>query len=199
MSSLNNIHGRLLSSALALTLIFSSLLSQQASAANPQITIKTNHGNILIEVYPEKAPKTVANFLSYVKDGFYNKTIFHRVIDNFMIQGGGFTASMVEKPTKAPIINEADNGLLNETGTLAMARTNDPHSATSQFFINLRDNHFLDYQLPQPDAMGYCVFGRVLTGMDVVREIAVTPTTYIDGYQNVPKAPIIIEEININQ
>ena len=199
MSSLNNIYGRLLSSALALTLILSSLLSQQVLAANPQITIKTNHGNILIEVYPDKAPKTVANFLSYAKDGFYNKTIFHRVIDNFMIQGGGFTASMVEKLTKAPIINEADNGLLNETGTLAMARTNDPNSATSQFFINLRDNHFLDYQLPQPDAMGYCVFGRVLTGMDVVREIAVTPTTYINGYQNVPKAPIIIEEININQ
>jgi len=199
MSSLKNIYGRFLSSALALTLICSPLLSHQALAANPQITIKTNHGNILIEVYPDKAPKTVANFLSYVKDGFYHKTIFHRVIDNFMIQGGGFTTNMVEKPTKAPIINEADNGLLNVTGTLAMARTNDPNSATSQFFINLHDNHFLDYQLPQPDAMGYCVFGRVLTGMDVVREIAVTPTTYIDGYQNVPKVPIVIEEININQ
>lgn len=173
-----------------------SLLSFQAFAANPQLVFKTNRGEFLVELYPDKAPKTVENFLAYVDSGFYKNTIFHRVMNGFMIQGGGFTQDMQEKVTRAPIVNESNNGLLNEPGTLAMARTNDPHSATSQFFINLQDNMFLNYQLPQADAIGYCVFGRVLTGMDVVREIAVVPTGNKGMHSNVPTSPIIIEAVN---
>lgn len=185
---------RILKQLTAMMLI--SILSFQAFAANPQLLFKTNHGEFLVELYPDKAPKTVENFLAYVESGFYKDTIFHRVINGFMIQGGGFTQDMQEKVTRNPIINESNNGLLNEPGTLAMARTNDPHSATSQFFINLQDNVFLNYQLPQADAIGYCVFGRVLTGMDVVREIAVVPTGNQGMHSNVPTSPIIIEKVS---
>lgn len=179
-------------------LCIAALTSQSALAANPMVVVETNRGNFVVELYPEKAPKTVANFLQYVNSGFYKDTIFHRVINRFMIQGGGFTANMAEKETRAPIINEADNGLLNEVGTLAMARTSDPNSATAQFFINLENNQFLNYQSPAPDLIGYCVFGRVLKGMDVVREIAATPTGYTGPYSDVPKSPIVIQQIKLS-
>ena len=175
-----------------------SLFSQNALAANPIVTVETNRGDFIVELYPEKAPKTVANFLEYVKAGFYKDTIFHRVINRFMIQGGGFTVNMEEKDTRAPIVNEAGNGLLNEVGTLAMARTQDPNSATAQFFINLENNQFLNYQSPDPELIGYCVFGRVLKGMEVVREIASTPTGFKGPYSDVPKSPIVINQIKLN-
>lgn len=172
--------------------------SQSVFAANPQLVFETNRGSFIVELYPEKAPKTVANFMQYVNSSFYNNTIFHRVINRFMIQGGGFTANMVEKETKAPITNEASNGLLNEIGTLAMARTSDPNSATAQFFINLENNQFLNYQSPSPELIGYCVFGRVLKGMDVVRDIAASPTGYSGPYSDVPKSAIVIHQIKLN-
>lgn len=175
----------------------SALISNNAFAANPQVSFETNRGDFIVELYPEKAPKTVANFLQYVNSGFYKETIFHRVISRFMIQGGGFTADMSEKQTRAPIINEAGNGLLNEIGTLAMARTGDPDSATAQFFINLENNQFLNYQSPSPELIGYCVFGRVLKGMDVVREIASTPTGNAGSYSDVPKSPIKIIQVKL--
>ncbi len=175
----------------------SALISNNAFAANPQVSFETNRGDFIVELYPEKAPKTVANFLQYVNSGFYKETIFHRVISRFMIQGGGFTADMSEKQTRAPIINEAGNGLLNEIGTLAMARTGDPDSATAQFFINLENNQFLNYQSPSPELIGYCVFGRVLKGMDVVREIASTPTGNAGPYSDVPKSPIKIIQVKL--
>lgn len=175
----------------------SALISNTALAANPQVSFETNRGDFIVELYPEKAPRTVANFLQYVNSGFYKETIFHRVISRFMIQGGGFTADMSEKQTRAPIINEAGNGLLNEIGTLAMARTGDPDSATAQFFINLENNQFLNYQSPSPELIGYCVFGRVLKGMDVVREIASTPTGNAGPYSDVPKSPIKIIQVRL--
>jgi peptidyl-prolyl cis-trans isomerase A (cyclophilin A) len=174
-----------------------ALSSSYTLAANPQLLFQTNRGEFLVELYPEKAPKTVANILSYVNAGFYENTIFHRVISNFMIQGGGFTIDMIEKETNAPIVNESNNGLVNDIGTLAMARTNDPNSATSQFFINLKHNQFLDYQLPNARMIGYCVFGKVLTGMDVVREIGITPTTTKSGMGDVPTSPIIINKVKV--
>jgi len=183
---------------LQLTLICVLLLeSSLAFAANPKVLIETNRGEFLIELYPDKAPKTVANFLKYVDSGFYKNTIFHRVIRRFMIQGGGFTQDMIEKQTLAPVENEAGNGLLNEIGTLAMARTNDPNSATSQFFINLENNQFLNHRSPDPEGIGYCVFGRVLTGMDVVREIGISPTGFVGGYSDVPQAPIIVQNVKV--
>ena len=178
--------------------LFSIGAQNTALAANPQVTFETNRGNFVVELYPEKAPKTVANFLAYVNSGFYKDTIFHRVINRFMIQGGGFTADMAEKETRAPVVNEAGNGLLNEPGTLAMARTQDPDSATAQFFINLENNQFLNYQSPEPDLIGYCVFGRVLKGMDVVREIASTPTGFKGPYSDVPKSAIVIQNVKVN-
>lgn len=178
--------------------LFFAASSNVALAANPQVTFETNRGDFVVELYPQKAPKTVANFLAYVNSGFYKDTIFHRVINRFMIQGGGFTVDMTEKETKAPIVNEAGNGLLNEPGTLAMARTQDPDSATAQFFINLENNQFLNYQSPDPELIGYCVFGRVLKGMDVVREIAATPTGFKGPYSDVPKSAILIKDIKVN-
>ena len=175
-----------------------ALLSGSALAANPQVTFETNRGNFVVELYPEKAPKTVANFLKYVNSGFYKETIFHRVINHFMIQGGGFNADMSEKQTLAPISNEAANGLQNEIGTIAMARTNDPDSATAQFFINLENNVPLNYQGPDPELIGYCVFGRVLKGMDVVREIGITPTINVGPYYDVPKSAILIHQVKLN-
>ncbi len=175
-----------------------TLLSSPAFAANPQLVFETNHGNFIVELYPDKAPKTVANFMQYVNSGFYKDTIFHRVINRFMIQGGGFTANMSEKQTLAPVINEAGNGLLNEIGTLAMARTSDPDSATAQFFINVENNQFLNYRSPDPDLIGYCVFGRVLKGLDVVREIAASPTGNVGPYYDVPKSTILIHQVKLN-
>ncbi|HTJ97248.1 MAG TPA: peptidylprolyl isomerase [Rhodocyclaceae bacterium] len=170
-----------------------------ASAANPQLEIKTNQGTITVELFADKAPKTTANFLKYAKDGFYNGTIFHRVINRFMIQGGGFTPDMNEKTTRSPIENEAPDGsvvgLRNVTGTLAMARTGNPHSATAQFFINNKDNPGLDY--PNPDGWGYAVFGKVTKGMDVVFKISAVQTTNKSGFENVPVTPIIIESVTI--
>jgi cyclophilin family peptidyl-prolyl cis-trans isomerase len=170
--------------------------SLPALAAKPVVEMQTSQGTILIELYPEQAPKTVENFLEYVKSGFYNGTIFHRVIDGFMIQGGGFTSYMQEKPTRPPITNEAKNGLKNAPGTLAMARTRDPHSASAQFFINLVSNPALDY--PSRDGWGYAVFGKVTQGMDVVNKIAQVETTSAGAYQNVPVQPVVIQSVRIS-
>ncbi len=166
--------------------------------ANPVVVLKTNRGAIEIELYPDKAPKTVENFLAYVNDGFYDGTIFHRVIDNFMIQGGGYTQDLKRKPTRAPIPNEANNGLKNERGTIAMARTSDPHSATSQFFINVKDNPFLDFKSETPQGWGYAVFGRVVEGMDVVEAIEHAKTEDRGGaFANLPSDPVIIESVSV--
>lgn len=159
---------------------------------NPVVLLETTSGDILVELYPDKAPETVANFLKYVDNGFYNNTIFHRVIPGFMIQGGGLTARMQQKDTSAPIKNEADNGLKNDRGTIAMARTMDPHSATAQFFINLVDNDFLNFQAPSGNGWGYCVFGKVTEGMDVVDKIAKVKTTTVGMYQDVPSDLVVI-------
>lgn len=161
-------------------------------ADNPTILLETTSGDILIELFADKAPQTVANFLQYVDDGFYSNTIFHRVIPGFMIQGGGLGARMDEKPTKEPVPNEADNGLKNVRGTIAMARTRDPHSASAQFFINLVDNDFLDFTAPTPDGWGYCVFGQVTDGMDVVDKIAKVKTTTVGIHENVPTDMVLI-------
>jgi peptidyl-prolyl cis-trans isomerase A (cyclophilin A) len=177
---------------------FSLALSTPLLAANPLVTIETNRGDFVVELYPEKAPKTVANFMQYVDSGYYKETIFHRVINRFMIQGGGFNADMTEKPSLAPIVNEAANGLKNEPGTLAMARTSDPDSATSQFFINLENNVPLNYQGNDPELIGYCVFGRVLKGMDVVRDIGASPTMNVGPYYDVPKSTVRILAIKRN-
>ena len=156
------------------------------------VTLKTNYGDIKLELFADAAPKTVANFLEYVKSGFYKDTLFHRVIDNFMIQGGGFDKSFKQKATRAPIENEADNRLSNEIGTIAMARTMDPHSATAQFFINVANNDFLDFRSPSPQFYGYCVFGKVVEGMDVVNRIKEVKTGNRNGHQDVPKDDVVI-------
>lgn len=161
------------------------------------ITLHTNYGDIIIELDFDKAPKTAANFKQYVEDGFYNGTIFHRVIDGFMIQGGGFTEDFEQKETRATIENEADNGLQNLTGTLAMARTNDPHSATAQFFINVKDNSFLNHSGKNSSGWGYCVFGKVTGGMDVVNKIKGVKTGSKGFHQDVPKEAVIIQSATI--
>ena len=167
-----------------------------ALAADPQVDIKTNLGTIRLELYPAKAPKTVENFLQYVKDGHYNGTVFHRVIDGFMIQGGGFDKSYSQKPTRKPVENEAKNGLKNDVGTVAMARTSDPHSASAQFFVNVKNNDFLNY--PGQDGWGYAVFGKVVNGMDVVTKIAKTPTGSGGPFRSdVPKQPVLIESMTV--
>ena len=163
-------------------------------AENPNVLLDTTEGEILIELYPDKAPETVANFLKYVDEGFYKNTIFHRVIKGFMIQGGGLTLKMEEKPTNAPVKNEADNGLKNDRGTIAMARTMDPHSATAQFFINLVDNGFLNHTAPTMQGWGYCVFGKVVDGMDVVDKIGKTKTGARPPYDDVPLDSVLINE-----
>ena len=159
------------------------------------IKLTTNHGEITIELDPKNAPKTCANFEQYVRDGHYDGTLFHRVIGGFMIQGGGMDADMIPKPTRAPVPNEAANGLKNRPGTLAMARTSAPHSATSQFFINVADNSFLDH--PGQDGWGYCVFGRVSDGMDVVNRIKAVPTSVRHGHRDVPATDVVIEKAEI--
>jgi peptidyl-prolyl cis-trans isomerase B (cyclophilin B) len=160
------------------------------------ITLKTNMGDIVIELDHEKAPKTCENFEQYVRDGHYDGTIFHRVISNFMIQGGGFLPDMMQKATREPIENEAKNGLANTAGSIAMARTAAPHSATAQFFINVKDNGFLDY--PGQDGWGYCVFGKVTSGMDVVEKIRSVDTTNRAGHSDVPVEPVVIEKAEID-
>lgn len=170
------------------------LLAAPAFAA-PTVEMTTSLGKIVVELNAEKAPKSVANFLQYARDGFYNGTIFHRVIPGFMIQGGGFDAKMHQKTTRAPIENEAANGLSNARGTIAMARTGFPHSATAQFFINHNDNRALDY--PAHDGWGYAVFGKVKAGMDVVDRIAQVATTDFGPHQNVPQTPVIIQSVKI--
>jgi len=167
----------------------------QAATAHPQVLFKTSEGDIRVELYPEKAPKTVDNFLQYVKSGQYNGTIFHRVIRGFMVQGGGYTQSFVEKPTRAPVALESKSGLKNVAGTIAMARTSDPNSATDQFFINTVDNAGLDY--PNPDGNGYAVFGKVTQGMDVVKKIEAAPTTTRGPMSDVPQKEIVIESATV--
>jgi len=161
------------------------------------ILLKTNFGDIKIELNHEKAPKTAENFENYVKEGHYDGVIFHRVIDNFMIQGGGFEPGMTQKSTNAPIENEADNGLENKAGTIAMARTMDPHSASAQFFINVADNAFLNHTGKNAEGWGYCVFGEVVEGMDVVNRIKAVRTTMAMGHQDVPAEDVIIEKAEI--
>jgi cyclophilin family peptidyl-prolyl cis-trans isomerase len=178
--------------------LFIFLYALQANIhAAPSVVFETSQGNFTVELYPEKAPKTVANFLQYVKDGFYENTIFHRVMNNFMIQGGGFERDLTEKNTRAPITNESNNGLLNEPGTIAMARTMDPNSATAQFFVNLIDNQFLNYTGPDPEQVGYCVFGKVTSGFEVVQKIGLVPTNFVGRFENVPTKAITIRSVKL--
>ncbi|MEK7230398.1 MAG: peptidylprolyl isomerase [Pseudomonadota bacterium] len=172
------------------------LLCAHALAADPRVELKTNMGTITLELFADKAPKTVENFLQYVRDGHYKGTIFHRVIPGFMIQGGGFSVDFVQKNSRAPIQNEAASGLRNEAGTLAMARTSDPHSATAQFFINVSDNPSLNFA---PGNAGYAVFGKVVKGMEVVKKIEAVATGPgpVGGHQNVPRKPVVIEDARI--
>jgi cyclophilin family peptidyl-prolyl cis-trans isomerase len=179
--------------ALAALLAFAPVVQ----AADPRVELKTTRGAIVLELYPDKVPKTVANFLQYVQDGHYDGTVFHRVIDGFMIQGGGFDRNMTQKPTRAPVPNEAANGLKNANGTVAMARTSDPNSATAQFFINVKDNDFLNYREPTLQGYGYTVFGKVVSGMNVVSEIAKAATGNTGPHQNVPREAIIIESARV--
>ena len=161
------------------------------------VKLHTNFGVITLELDAEKAPETVANFRRYVADGHFDNTIFHRVIDGFMIQGGGYEPGMKQKPTRAPVRNEADNGLKNEAYTIAMARPSNPHSATSQFFINVADNDFLDHTAPTPQGWGYCVFGRVVEGRDVVDRIKKVRTGSRAGHQDVPQEDVVIERAEL--
>ncbi len=161
------------------------------------VKLTTNFGEITLELDADKAPVTVANFLEYVNSGFYNNTVFHRVIDGFMIQGGGFEPGMNQKPTNEPIKNEADNGLPNKTYTIAMARTPNPHSATAQFFINVADNDFLNFSAPTSNGWGYCVFGKVVSGMDVVDAIRKVRTGNKAGHQDVPVEDVVIERAEV--
>jgi len=184
------------------TLVLLLLAIPCAWAQNPRVEFKTSMGSFALELYADKAPKTVANFIQYVNSGFYNGTIFHRVIDGFMIQGGGFEPGMREKTTRPPIENEAGlalkAGLKNELGTVAMARTPNPHSASAQFFINVKDNGFLDYRDSSPQGYGYAVFGRVVEGMDTVMRIAKVPTATAGQHGNVPQKPVVIESVKLN-
>ncbi len=183
----------------AAAVLLGACLAGAASAQEaPRVKFSTTAGEIVVEVYPDKAPKTAENFLQYVREGHYNGTVFHRVIDNFMIQGGGMDRAMAEKRTRAPVPHEGRaafaKGLRNQVGTLAMARTNDPDSATAQFFINVKDNAFLDPSVNNP---GYTVFGRVVSGMDVVNRIKGVPTGNLGPHQNVPMTPVVIESAAI--
>ena len=188
-------------------LLLSCLISFNTQAAPSQPTpqkgkpnmvkLHTNHGIITIELNAEKAPNTVKNFLNYVNDGFYAGTIFHRVIDGFMVQGGGFEPGMKQKTVKSAIQNEAANGLKNDNYTIAMARTGDPHSATAQFFINVKDNNFLNYTASNPQGFGYCVFGKVVEGMDVVDKMRKVKTGNRGGHENVPLEDVVISKAEV--
>ncbi len=172
--------------------------TSQAAGPNPRVHMETSMGTIVIELDQTAAPETVANFLSYVRSGFYDNTIFHRVIKSFMIQGGGFSPEMKQKQTQPPVSNEADNGLKNNRGTIAMARTNAPHSATSQFFINVKDNDFLNHTAKNARGWGYCVFGRVVEGMAVVHTIENVKTGVSFGHSDVPMQPVIIQKVSLS-
>lgn len=178
-------------------ILFLSLFSLTALAKNPVVKFETTSGDIEVELYKDKAPIGVKNFLDYVKSGYYSGTIFHRVIPGFMVQGGGFDRELTKKTTKSPIKNEADNGLRNEAGTLAYARTNIVNSATSQFFINLVDNNYLNHRAKTPTGYGYAVFGKVTKGMSVVNKMAKTKTGSVKGYRDVPIQPIVIKSAKI--
>ncbi|MGD8309986.1 MAG: peptidylprolyl isomerase [Chromatiales bacterium] len=186
--------GRLTGSVAGAVLAAGAMAAAQAEDVG--VLMETSQGAIELELYPDKAPRTVDNFLTYVDEGFYDGTIFHRVIDGFMIQGGGYDTDYERKPTREPVPNEADNGLKNEKGTIAMARTSDPHSATAQFFINDADNPNLDHRARTARGWGYAVFGRVTDGMDVVERISTQPTRVRSaGLRNVPETPVVIERV----
>jgi len=193
---------RLYSNWLPAALIIAAVITFTAGGAfaakgMPMVKLETSKGEIVLELYPDKAPATVANFLQYVKDGFFNGAIFHRVINGFMIQGGGFDAQMNQKPTRSPIQNEADNGLANDAYTIAMARTPDPHSATAQFFINVADNRPLNHTSKTDEGWGYAVFGKVLKGKEVVDKIKAVATTTKGMFQDVPVEPVIILKVSV--
>jgi cyclophilin family peptidyl-prolyl cis-trans isomerase len=186
---------KLLAIMLAGGLLVGGLVAQAAeTTGNPKVRLSTNLGAIELELYADKAPGTVKNFLEYVDAGFYNGTIFHRVIRGFMVQGGGFESGMKQRPARGPIKNEAENGLKNLAGTIAMARTPDPHSASAQFFINTVDNPFLDHRDKSTQGWGYCVFGRVTNGMDVVKQIEATPTGRTGPHGDVPRQDVVIQK-----
>lgn len=189
-----------LTAALRGALLLTCLIPGIALAqGNPQVTLRTSKGDLRIELYASQAPETVENFLRYARDGFYDGTVFHRVISHFMVQGGGFTADLTQKPTREPVRNEADNGLKNLRGTVAMARTNDPHSATSQFFINVEANPALDHTgMDNSRAWGYTVFGAVVSGMNVVDDIRFVETGRVKGMSDVPLEPVVIESVEVN-
>ncbi|MCG6886043.1 MAG: peptidyl-prolyl cis-trans isomerase [Proteobacteria bacterium] len=183
---------------LSLLLTLTIAIPGQAASTNPQVKVDTSLGSFVLELYPDKAPKTVANFLDYVKSGFYTGTIFHRVIDGFMIQGGGFTEDYTRKQTNPAIMNEADNGLKNSKGTIAMARTSEPHSATSQFFINVNNNDFLDHTAKTPRGWGYTVFGKVIKGMDTVNKIRKVETGPGGPFpKDAPRQPVVINGMTL--
>ncbi len=193
-SRFSNFSAKAALATLALCAVTSSALAQDP----PRVKFSTTAGAFVVEVYPDKAPKTVENFLQYVKDKHYDGTIFHRVIDNFMVQGGGFDAKYSQKPTRAPVVLEANNGLKNDTGTIAMARTSNPNSATSQFFINVKDNAMLN--APAPDGYGYTVFGKVVSGADVILKIKSTPTGAGGPFpSDVPKTTILINSATLEK
>ncbi|MFC5606797.1 peptidylprolyl isomerase [Variovorax soli] len=181
--------------AASCSLVLAGAAFAQSPEAAPRVKLSTSMGDIVVELAPEKAPKTVQNFLQYVKDKHYDGTIFHRVIDGFMIQGGGFTSDLAQKPTREPIPLEASNGLKNDSYTIAMARTGNPNSATSQFFINVKNNDGLN--APSPDGYGYAVFGKVVAGKDVVDKIRAVPTGTKNGMQNVPVVPVVIQSATL--
>ncbi|MGB7567168.1 MAG: peptidylprolyl isomerase [Chitinivibrionales bacterium] len=183
--------------AVAIALLSTLSINAAPGAAKPRVRIETTQGVIVAELYPQAAPRTVENFLQYVKDGFYDGTIFHRVIKSFMIQGGGFTKDMQEKPTRPPVVNEADNGLKNDVGTLAMARTGDPNSATAQFFINTKNNDDLNFRSKDVQGWGYCVFGKVISGLDVVKLIEGVATASQPPYDDVPKTPVVMTKVTL--
>jgi peptidyl-prolyl cis-trans isomerase B (cyclophilin B) len=186
-----------LTAGLALGLTLTAGGEAQAAQKPVQVKLSTSMGDITLELYPDKAPATVANFLKYVNEGFYDGTIFHRVIDGFMIQGGGMDAQMKEKATGAPIQNEADNGLKNDAYTIAMARTQNPHSASAQFFINVKDNDFLNHSAKTVQGWGYAVFGKVVAGKEVVDKIKVVATGNKGFHQNVPLEPVILKKATV--
>jgi cyclophilin family peptidyl-prolyl cis-trans isomerase len=192
--------GKLMNPNRILTIVAVMLLINCPAFAkeNPRVKMETSMGTVMIELDVIKAPTTVANFLTYVKSGFYNETIFHRVIKAFMIQGGGFTTKMKQKATRQPISNEAANGLKNQAGTIAMARTGAPHSATSQFFINVKDNPFLDHRNKTSKGWGYCVFGKVIKGMEVVKAIENVSTGIQAGHRDVPIKPVLIKRMTVH-
>lgn len=187
--------------AVGVNYFLSSEDTSMGTSDSPQVTLSTTYGDIVLELYPEKAPETVKNFLAYVKEGGYDNTIFHRVIDGFMVQGGGFILegdAMKQKSTNSPIQNEADNGLKNDRGTIAMARTGDPHSATNQFFINHKNNDFLNFKSQTPQGWGYAVFAKVIEGMDVIDKITTVKTGNIGGHGDVPLEVIVLNSAKLS-